>query len=374
MGRRSRARFDWRVLAVLGAVLASLSFGTTAQAGRHRELTVMTQNLYLGSSLQPAIEAETLPEFVGAVALIYGTAVFTDFPARAEVIADEIARPESPTSSRYRRCRTWTARRRRCGRGPSAAELRLPRHPPGRTGRTRPLLRGGGGVAERRDRSCAARRGAIRVRHVVPSAAVSLADRDVILVNTATPALHWRNGTSGRYDAQASFAPGPAGTLSFDRGWASIDVKYRGRSFLFVNTHLEVEDFEAVQEAQAVELLEGPLATAEDAVVAGDFNSAADGSTTDTYEILTSTLVDVWVGTGWRDVLPERHAHEPRVSAGDPHRPHPDERRRVGLRRRGARRWAVVAASAAVGLRSRRRGRPGTPQLIVVPGSLHAPA
>ena len=296
MDGRSRARFDWRVLAVLGAVLASLSFGTTAQAGRHRELTVMTQNLYLGSSLQPAIEAETLPEFVGAVALIYGTTVFTDFPARAEVIADEIVAQE-PDILALQEVSNWTAETTPLWTGtqapPSYDFLDILQDELAERGLSYEVA----AVSQNAEIGPAP---LIAVQYgcdTLSKCAVSLADRDVILVNTATPALHWRNGTSGRYDAQASFT-GPAGTLSFDRGWASIDVKYRGRSFLFVNTHLEVEDFEAVQEAQAVELLEGPLATAEDAVVVGDFNSAADGSTTDTYEILTSTLVDVWSGPG----------------------------------------------------------------------------
>ena len=67
----------------------------------------MTRNLYLGSSLAPATEidpADPKPglKFVGAVAEIYGTAVFTDFPTRAAAIADEIAT----------RSRTWWGCRR----------------------------------------------------------------------------------------------------------------------------------------------------------------------------------------------------------------------------------------------------------------------
>ena len=55
-----------------------------------RDLTVMTQNLYLGSSLGPALEAQTPEEFVEAVARIYATVQYTNFPARAEAIAAEI--------------------------------------------------------------------------------------------------------------------------------------------------------------------------------------------------------------------------------------------------------------------------------------------
>ncbi|MFP5388448.1 MAG: hypothetical protein ACLGG5_04025, partial [Thermoleophilia bacterium] len=55
-----------------------------------RELTVMTQNMYLGSSLNPALEAKTPEAFVEAVARIYATVQYTNFPQRAEAIADEI--------------------------------------------------------------------------------------------------------------------------------------------------------------------------------------------------------------------------------------------------------------------------------------------
>ena len=66
------------------ALALPLAGSTAAQAAEKRELTVMTQNLYLGSSLNPALGATTGEELVAAVAEIYGTMVFTDFPTRAE--------------------------------------------------------------------------------------------------------------------------------------------------------------------------------------------------------------------------------------------------------------------------------------------------
>ena len=93
--------------------------------------------------------------------------------------------------------------------------------------------------------------------------------------------------------------PGAPAPLSFDRGWVSIDVRFHDAKFHFVNTHLEVEapaEFAAVQEAQAGELLAGPMRPGQGAVIAvGDFNSAADGSTTDTYRILIKGFFfDAW--------------------------------------------------------------------------------
>ena len=80
----------------------------------------------------------------------------------------------------------------------------------------------------------------------------------MILVNGDTPGLRWGNARSGDYDAQQILQPPGRTPVSFGRGWAAIDAKYRGRRFRFVNTHLEVEDFADVQEAQAHEFLDGP--------------------------------------------------------------------------------------------------------------------
>ena len=122
--------------------------------------------------------------------------------------------------------------------------------------------------------------------------------RDVVLVRTTTAGLSVGNPRSGSFDAQQVLTT-PVGSLSFDRGWASVDGSYLGQRFRFVATHLETEDFPSVQEAQAAELLE--LAQAPGAVIlAGDMNSAADGSTTSSYADLTIDYFrDTWrSGTG----------------------------------------------------------------------------
>ena len=77
------------IAAVLAAGMPLGAMGS-AEAKDKRELTVMTQNLYLGSSLNPALQATTPAEFVEAVATIYGTALFTDYESRSEAIAETI--------------------------------------------------------------------------------------------------------------------------------------------------------------------------------------------------------------------------------------------------------------------------------------------
>ena len=118
----------------------------------------------------------------------------------------------------------------------------------------------------------------------------------MILVNQDTRRLRWSNPQSGTYAAQLVFTPPLPGApaLSFRRGWASIDGKFRGRPFHFVTTHLETSGFAEIQQAQAAEFLAGPAFGRGADLVAGDFNSAADGSSTPTYGLLTAQLRDAW--------------------------------------------------------------------------------
>ena len=88
---RTRALFAALLTVVLVAVpITGATAAKEPSMKDKRQLTVMTQNLYLGSSLTPAITATTPQQFVAAVATIYGTAVATNFPKRAEAIADTI--------------------------------------------------------------------------------------------------------------------------------------------------------------------------------------------------------------------------------------------------------------------------------------------
>lgn len=285
-------------LVALVAVATSLSSVAAAEAGSWPEhsrprLTVMTQNLYLGSPLEPALDpgVDTPVEFVAAVAQIYGTALATDFPRRAGVIADTIAR-EQPDLIGLQEVTSWVA---------------TPTHP-GPTPQSQDFLEILASELEERGLDYAVAAVADNadigpVPLVAPrfgcgvtaaDCVVSLKDRDVILVNEDTPGLHWRDARSGRYAAQQTFTPPGSAPVSFARGWATIEARYRGERFRFANTHLEVAGFPQVQEAQAREFLAGPAASHDAVIAVGDFNSAADGRTTDSYAILTRCFKDAW--------------------------------------------------------------------------------
>ncbi len=255
-----------------------------------RGLVVMTQNLYLGSSLGLALEAKTPEEFVAAVARIYATVQYTNFPQRAEAIAGEVQEKE-PDLIGLQEVTKWTTG----GLNP----------PPGYDFlailqsdlEARGLHYSVGSIAHNANIGPAPlalpEQGCVQPGPVI-TCSVQLEDRDVILVNDDTPELTWSNPQSGRYTAQQSIES-PVGPLSFDRGWASIDAKLARQPFRFVDTHLETEESPLVQEAQAAEFLAGP-GKGGTIVATGDFNSASDGSTTTSYAQLTAPgkFRDAW--------------------------------------------------------------------------------
>src|SRR6478672_9608963 len=282
-GRRAGIRCA--IVGMVTLLLAGLG-GPAAQAHPYRhhhrpELTVMTRNLYLGALLTPAVVAPDTPMFLAAVAGVYGAAQFTDFPARAEAIADEIA-ANQPDVIGLQEVTRWET----SGPGVPPSEDFLI------------ILRAA--LADRHlhytvaATSDNANVGPVPLvepcaSSVVGACLVTLKDRDVLLVNSDTPGLRWRNARHGNYAAQQTFTPpvADATPVSFNRGWVSIDGSYRGRRFHLSSTHLEQGSVPAVQVAQAAEFLAGPARGRGADIALGDFNSAADGSTTATYAALT---------------------------------------------------------------------------------------
>lgn len=294
MGRRRTLTLR-PVVAGLAAVALLAALPATAQARDERgqpRLTVMTRNIYLGSSLTPALTATSPQAFLGAVATIYATAQFTNFPSRAEALAYEIE-TTAPDLVGLQEVSQWLTTGP--GTPPSQDFLEILQAAMAARG----LHYSVAAVSENANigpvplvSPCAST--------VVGACTVTLQDRDVILVREDKPALHWAAPKNGTYTAQQFFAPPLPGAppVSFNRGWTSIDGKYRGERFHFVNTHLETQDFPAVQVTQAQEFLAGPAFGPGADIAVGDFNSAADGSTTTSYASLTSAFTDAWVVNG----------------------------------------------------------------------------
>jgi endonuclease/exonuclease/phosphatase family metal-dependent hydrolase len=122
---------------------------------------------------------------------------------------------------------------------------------------------------------------------------------DVILVKKRK-GLRVARRLKSNYDETIA-VPTPAGTLTSTRGWAAVDVRFKGKRFRFVNTHLEAFSDDS-REAQARELIArgGPLRGKRQYIVVGDFNSDPNGTES------PSGAFDVLAGFGLRDTWPRR--------------------------------------------------------------------
>jgi endonuclease/exonuclease/phosphatase family metal-dependent hydrolase len=303
--RRIRSLRNHWLLVFLVAVVAALlpagaAQGSGAASGRP-ELTVMTRNLYLGTGLTNILLATTPPDVVTAVTHDWANVVATDFRTRARALAEEIRRagPDVVGLQEVSLWRDQTPSDILSPQGtvagaptPNAAHVvydflailraqlvarGIPYVPVSTSTNAdveSPRASAGGGFTD-----------------------VRLTDRDVILVR-APLAGKFRSPSHGHYLAQLT-VPTLTGPVTFTRGWASIDYRPDGRHTVRIfDTHLEVEEppiAGTIQELQAAEFVGLVVASPHPVIALGDFNSAADGSTTLTYALLTHVLTDAWI-------------------------------------------------------------------------------
>jgi endonuclease/exonuclease/phosphatase family metal-dependent hydrolase len=123
-------------------------------------------------------------------------------------------------------------------------------------------------------------------------------DREVILAraDAKTSELKLSNAQAGNFAVNCTI-PSRFGSFVIRRGWVAVDAKVRGRSFRFVSTHLDGDCLpvtSGIQQAQAVELVAGPVSTELPIVLVGDLNSPPDGGGVG-YNVFTSAgFSDAW--------------------------------------------------------------------------------
>jgi endonuclease/exonuclease/phosphatase family metal-dependent hydrolase len=103
---------------------------------------------------------------------------------------------------------------------------------------------------------------------------LSLTMRDAIIKRKGA-GVSTKNATSSNFANKLSLPLfGGSASVNFTRGWTAVDAKVRGKSFRFVNTHLESESNGSIREDQAAELIApGGPATAPTTILVGDLNS-----------------------------------------------------------------------------------------------------
>jgi endonuclease/exonuclease/phosphatase family metal-dependent hydrolase len=241
-----------------------------ADAGA-RGVSVMTRNLYLGSELDPVLAAP--PNQIPFVAAqTWAAIVASNFPDRAQALADEIA-ASNPDLIGLQEATVY--------RRQSPSDFVL-------GNRTNNATAIAYDFVQILLTALAERGLDYRVVAMVTNTDVELpiytgtgplpfddirfTDQDVIL---ARAGVETSNPMGGNYAAHIPLNLGGV-SVRLLRGWTSVDAVVGGNEFRFVNTHLETQSFPPIQEAQAAELisrLNGALGTV---LLVGDFNSAAN--------------------------------------------------------------------------------------------------
>lgn len=304
---------------------APANAATTSKAAPAGTLKVMTVNLYLGASLGKAINAATTSgafAFVSEAAKVYDTAYKTNFPLRAQWIAATIKR-QNPDVLTLNELTEWVGTSTNGASMWSQDFLEILLAELEKQGMQFEVA----SVSPNADLGYSP---TVGIPYINPGKGcpldlenlpcqVRLKDRDAVLYNKASSALAF-TGTAdhGRFKAQETFTIADS-TLSFDRGWASAAFTFNGKPVTVMTAHLEVESqdgkkkmkgkygFKAwpskIQVAQGKELLKVAQAKAGETegrvILAGDFNSDANGYYSPTYRNLTkSYFKDSWKQSG----------------------------------------------------------------------------
>ena len=286
-----------RISLALLATLLALGV-LTGCASPKPAVTILTQNLYMGFDALALLERPTPPNVEAAFAEVAAS----DFAARAAALADEIAE-EPPDLIALQEAVLF--------RTQEPGDLLRGNFAPNATAVAYDFVAILLDALAARGLTYAVAGAIDNVDVELPGVGrdIRLTDRDVILARTGPDArgLTVSNVEAGRY-AVTFAAPGAIGAVPIARGWVSAEVTVDGKTFRFVTTTLESLEVYAgiaadVQEAQAAELLSGPLAGELPVVFAGDVSSAAGGSgfATPSY----GTLIEAGFADAWAAGRPD---------------------------------------------------------------------
>jgi len=263
-------------------------------AGGNKLVKVMTQNLYLGAELGPAMQPDLSPlAFMQATTAVWQMVNRNDFGLRAQAIAAEIA-AERPELVGLQEAYTW---KYRDAADAPADEVVVYDYVP-------QLL------------------AALAARGVVyrAVASVTLFDFEAPIIKSLDPfAIAFVHTTDhgvilAREDVATARGEGhvyqaalplsvQGQSLSIPRGWVRVDVKHQGEWFTFVSTHLEAYHW-YVRWLQAQELAAAVSAIPGRVVMLGDLNS--DPAYADARQRLAyETLVGAGLGDSWSALHPD---------------------------------------------------------------------
>ena len=274
---------------VLSLVLVPTAAADAAQRKKPVDVTVMTRNIYLGGNIFRVVGASDIADFERRAGELWAEVQSTDFVGtRAALIAREIRRTR-PDLIGLQEVAVW----RRSPNGVKDGDATLS------TQVVYDFLKT---LRQRMARLGLRYAVAVKQRETDIEAPIDagydvrLTMFDVILVKKRK-GLRVTRRLKSNYNATIG-VPTPAGVKTSRRGWGAVDVRFKGKRFRFLNTHLEAFA-DAQREAQARELIArgGPLRGKRQYIVVGDFNSDPNGteSPSAAFDILDGFgLVDEW--------------------------------------------------------------------------------
>jgi endonuclease/exonuclease/phosphatase family metal-dependent hydrolase len=255
--------------------------------GANEPFTVLTRNVYIGADIAPIFAANGLVAISEASAGVWAAVQSTDFEDRAAALAEEIAehRPRLVGLQEVARFITLNAAFQPTGVLDFLEILISEMEARGLTYQ----------VIETQENTHATLPIAYEPEPFKFTEWVDFIDRDVVLARSDVSII---DTDKGNYMADLEVIPGQ---VVLKRGWIRVDTEYRGKTFHFVNTHLEGQSLAPVQALQLDELVGSVLAGLPGVtVLVGDLNSDAEGgpgvlSWTPTYEeLIDNGFVDTW--------------------------------------------------------------------------------
>jgi endonuclease/exonuclease/phosphatase family metal-dependent hydrolase len=247
------------------------------------DVTVMSRNIYLGADIIGLATAPDLAAFKVNAEAMYGVVKATNFPARAVGLAAEI-KAKKPDLVGLQEAATWSSGTA----GDPAAATKVDYD------FTKLLL----AALKKQGMKYTVVVDQVEFDFEAPTVTqdVRLTMHDVILKRTGSKVKTGKTSKS-RYKVITEI-PTAAGLAKVYRGWTAVDASIGGRTFKFVNTHLEAYGA-GIRESQAKELFAagGPLSSkTKPAILLGDLNSdpTSGDAEADAYKVFT--------GAGMKDV------------------------------------------------------------------------
>ena len=299
-----RPRRPGRRPAILLAAVALVALAIPAVADAKtkgkggQKVTVMTRNVFLGADLGPALEAADIPSAIDGAGEIWNEFQSTNFPERAVPLAREIKESKADLVG-LQEVATWFKQTPSDGGAPPISPIATSTPA---TDVEQDFL----ALLEQELKNVGAKYKVVNVQEEFSGELPVDADQnnatgtgplasfgadfdarllmhDVILAKKGSKVKLGKT-TASHYTTR--FEPNISGIeVPVDRGWVSVEAKVKGKSgkkgkkktktskFRFVDTHLEAFGDPTIREAQAKELIAGPLNTNKQVILVGDLNS-----------------------------------------------------------------------------------------------------